>query len=75
MSSLERGMRIREDVFKSTGKRLGDGPGGWDQDVYGEEGMWRIGAVLEELIMDDWDEGDNWDAHRMFGTANGIMQE
>lgn len=75
MSSLERGMRIREEVMRNTGKRLGDGPGGWDQDLYGEEGMWRIGAALEELFMDDCDEGDNWDVHREFGTNNGIVKE
>jgi hypothetical protein len=56
MSSLERGMRIRDEILKSTNKHLGDGAGSWDTDVYGEQGMWTIGAALEELVFEDWDD-------------------
>lgn len=60
MSSLERGMKIRDEVMGLTGRGLGDGSGGWETDLYGEEGMWSIGAALEELILEeDWDaEGE-----------------
>jgi hypothetical protein len=67
MSSLERGMKIREEVMRAGDKKgLGGGQGGWDTDVYGEEGMWSIGAALEELILEeDWDEeeGDDVNGH------------
>lgn len=56
MSSLERGMRIRDEVLRST-RGLGDGQGSWDRDPYGEEGMWMVGAALEQFVLDDdWDE-------------------
>jgi hypothetical protein len=62
MSSLERGMRIRDEVLRST-RGLGDGKSGWDGDVYSDEGMWNVGAALEQLVLeDDWDgawEKDN----------------
>lgn len=61
MSSLEKGMRIRDEVLNSA-KALGDGVGGWDSDIYGEEGMRNIGRYLEDLVLekDDWD-GDTED--------------
>ena len=51
-------MRIRDEVLKSA-KGLGGGVGGWESDVYGEEGMWTIGKILEDLVLeeDDWDDG------------------
>ena len=55
MSSLERGMRIRDEVLRST-RALGDGEGGWDSDIYGEEGMRNVGAALEQLVLEEWDE-------------------
>ena len=55
MSSLERGMRIRDEVLRST-RGLGEGKGVWDGDVYGDEGMWSVGAALEQLVLEeDWD--------------------
>jgi len=58
ISSLEKGMKIRDEVMKAEGKGLGGGEGGWDSGVYSEEGMWRIGAELAELVLEkDWDEG------------------
>ena len=63
MSSLERGMRIRDEVLKST-RGLGDGVGG-DGDVYGDEAMWNVGAALEQLVLEEeydrgsWEDGDN----------------
>ena len=63
MSSLERGMRIRDEVLKST-RGLGDGVGG-DGDVYGDEAMWNVGAALEQLVLEEewdrvsWEEGNN----------------
>ena len=60
-------MKIREEVMRAGDKKgLGGGLGGWDTDVYGEEGMWSIGAALEELILEeDWDgeEGDDVNGH------------
>jgi hypothetical protein len=68
MSSLERGMKIRDEVMRAEGRGLGGGPGGWDTDIDGEEGMWSVGAALEELVLEeDWDgeEGDDVNlAHR-----------
>jgi len=57
MSSLEKGMRIRDEVLSSA-KGLGPGVGSWETDVYGEEGMWNIGSMLEEFILaeDEWDD-------------------
>jgi len=63
MSSLERGMRIRDEVLKST-RGLGDGVDG-DGDVYGDEAMWNVGAALEQLVLEEewdggsWEDGDN----------------
>jgi hypothetical protein len=56
MSSLERGMKIREEVFQSTAKALGGGGDTWngDWDVYGEQGMWNVGKALEKLDFGDW---------------------
>ena len=56
MSSLEKGMRIRDEVLNSA-KALGDGVGGWKSDIYGEEGMLHVGRILEDLVL----EGDDWD--------------
>jgi hypothetical protein len=57
MSSLERGMRIRDEVHRST-RGLGEGSGSRHGDVYSDEGMWNVGAALEKLVLDeDW-----WDA-------------
>lgn len=55
VSSLEKGMRIRDEVLNSA-KGLGDGVGGWETDIYGEEGMWTIGRLLEDVVSeeDDW---------------------
>jgi hypothetical protein len=59
MSSLERGMRIRDEVLRST-NALGDGKGSWDGDVYSDEAMWNVGAALEQLVLEeDWDGA--WD--------------
>jgi hypothetical protein len=52
MSSLERGTRIREEVQRKGMRDLGDGPGGWETDIHGEEGMWSVGAAFENLILD-----------------------
>jgi len=66
MSSLERGMRIRDEVLKST-RGLGDGVTGWDGDVYGDEAMWNVGAALEQLVLEeDWDGG--WEGERDDGV-------
>ena len=58
MSSLEIALKVREKVL-SSGRGLGDGVGGWESDVYGEEGMWTIGRILEDLVLDeeDWGSG------------------
>lgn len=57
MSSLERGMRIRDEVLNSA-KGLGDGVGGWETDIYGEEGMSYIGRIFEDLVLEE-DEFDD----------------
>jgi hypothetical protein len=58
MSSLELGMKIRDRILNGEEKRLGEGQRGWEAHVYDEEGMWRVGAALEELVLDEhWDEG------------------
>ena len=62
MSSLERGMRIRDEVLKST-RVLGDGVDG-DGDVYGDEAMWTVGTALEQLVLEEdlygeWEDGNN----------------
>lgn len=67
MSSLEKGMRIREEVLTSA-KELGDGVGGWESDVYGEEGMWTIGRILEDLVLDE----ENWDGENV-ENGNGTV--
>ena len=55
MSSLERGMRIRDEVLRTT-KGLGDGKSSWHADVFEDEGMWNVGAALEQLVLEeDWD--------------------
>ena len=56
MSSLERGMKIRDEVLQST-KVLGSGRNGWngDWDVYGEQAMWNVGAALEKLELGNSD--------------------
>jgi len=54
MSSLERGMRIREEVLQSTSMGLGGGRG--LEDSYSDEAMWNVGIALEQLVLeDDWD--------------------
>jgi hypothetical protein len=57
MSSLERGMRVRDEVQRNGRRGLGDGPGGWQADIYGEEGMW-VGAAFEEFVQLDQEESD-----------------
>lgn len=59
MSSLERGMRIRDEVLRNT-RALGDGKGGLDADIYNDEGTWSVGAVLEKLALGE--DGDDMDA-------------
>jgi hypothetical protein len=58
MSSLERGMRIREEVMRSTS---GLGAGKALEDGYSDEAMWKVGAALEQLVLEDeWDySGEN----------------
>lgn len=52
-------MRIRDEILKSTSRHLGDGPGGWDTDLYGDLGMWNIGAALQGIVFEDWDEQED----------------
>src|SRR5437868_7862338 len=66
MSSLERGMRIRDEVLNSA-KALGDGVGGWESDIYGEEGMLNIGRILEDLVLEE----DDWDGDVENGSNDG----
>jgi hypothetical protein len=56
MSSLERGMKIRDEVLQNT-RVLGSGGDTWngDWDLYGEQAMWNVGAALEKLELGDWD--------------------
>jgi len=70
MSSLEKGMRIRDEVLNSA-KGLGSGVGSWETDVYGEEGMWNIGSMLEEFILaeDEWDDENQQNGNET--TTNG----
>jgi hypothetical protein len=52
MSSLERGMRIRDQVLQNTTVLGGSTLNG---DIYSDEAMWNVGAVLEQLVLEeDW---------------------
>jgi hypothetical protein len=66
MSSLERGMRIREEVMRSTSGTLGGGTA--PEDPYTDEAMWKVGAVLEQLVLEE-DEWDYSGEHELNGQA------
>jgi len=56
MSSLEKGMRVRDEILQSTGRHLGDGLRGWDTDPHEELRMRTLGAALEEIVFEDSDD-------------------
>jgi len=62
ISSLERAMKIRDEVFSGNGEGRGVLGGGWNADVFGEEWMWNVGAVLEKLVLEEEEEDEEqWD--------------
>ena len=72
MSSLEKGMIIRDKVLSSP-RGLGDGIG--ETDVYGEEGMWAIGRILEDCVLDDddWDDGNIQNGNGTLELGDGMV--
>ena len=60
ISSLEVGMKSKDVVLRN-GRSLGDGPGGSESEIYGDE--WTTLAALEEFVLEHWDEGESGEAH------------
>lgn len=67
MSSLERGMHIRDEVLR-TATTLGGGTSNYD--VYSDEAMWNVGTVLEQLVLEDEDWYVEPDAERKDMNGN-----
>jgi hypothetical protein len=65
ISSLEKGMKVHDQVLRN-GRSLGDGPGGLDAEIYGEE--WPMGAALEKFVLEHWDDDESEEAQDRDGT-------
>ena len=58
-------MKLQDEVLRN-GRSLGDGPGGLDAEIYGEE--WPYGAALEKFVLEHWDDDESEEAQEGDGT-------